>query len=173
MLYERTKMNSKGTRKYVWTLVVLFSVGCASGISQQSRSQVTYDGTFSNLQKTPAEYVGEVVLLGGRIIENKPSPGGSELLVLHLPTDGQGRPKDDDQSQGRYLIQSEQFLDPAIYEEDARLSVVGKLVGSEVRPIGSLDYVYPKLEAIEVKLWPETSYTYPRFHIGIGVGKTF
>ena len=81
---------------------LLFSFGCASGISQQSRDQVTYDGPFSELQKAPGEHLGDVVLLGGKIIENQTLPAGSELVMLHLPTGSQGRPKkDDDQSQGR------------------------------------------------------------------------
>lgn len=166
-------MHLKRSTHSFFLFILLLSLGCASGISQQSRSQVTYDGSFSDLQKTPREYVGEVVLLGGKIIENLPSPRGTELLMLHLGTDSQGRPKDDDQSQGRYLVHSDQFLDPAIYEKEGLLTVVGKLVGTDVRPIGGLDYVYPKVEAIEVKLWPKSAPHYPRFHIGIGVGKTF
>jgi outer membrane lipoprotein len=163
----------KRSTDFFFVFLLLISFGCASGISQQSRSQVTYDGSFSNLQKAPEEYVGEILLLGGKIIENQPSPDGTELLILHLSTDSRGRPKDEDQSQGRYLVHSDQFLDPAIYEKEGLLSVVGKLVGTDVRPIGGLDYVYPKVEAIEVKLWPKSASHYPRFHIGIGVGKTF
>ena len=157
----------------LWMFMLLFLLGCASGISQQSRAQVTYDGSFSHLQKAPAEYVGEIVLLGGKIIENKPSAAGTELLMLHLPTDGQGQPKDGDRSEGRYIVQSDQFLDPAVYEKEGLLTVVGKLVGTEIRPIGGLDYRYPKIQAIEIKLWPKTARHYPRFHFGIGVGKTF
>jgi outer membrane lipoprotein len=71
------------------------------------------------------------------------------------------------------LIQSEQFLDPAIYKKGTLLSVVGRLSGSATKAIGGLDYVYPKLRAIEIKLWPKTDHHYPRFHIGIGIGKTF
>jgi len=167
-------MRLKRTAASLSLLLILFSFGCASGISQQSRSQVTYDGPFSELQKAPGEHIGDVVLLGGKIIENQTLPAGSELVMLHIPTGSQGRPKkDDDHSQGRYLIRSDQFLDPAIYEKGTVLTVVGKLVGTEPRSIGGLDYIYPKVEAIEIKMWPRTTYSNPRFHIGIGVGKTF
>ena len=53
---------------------IMLVVGCASGISQQSRSKVTYTETFSALQKTPDVYKGEVIMFGGRIIETKASP---------------------------------------------------------------------------------------------------
>ena len=149
------------------------TLGCASGFSRQMRSQVTYTGPFSDVQKTPDTYLGEIALFGGKILDNQASPAASELTVLHLHTDSRHRPEDNDQSEGRYLIQSDQFLDPAIYKKGALLSVVGRLSGSETRTIGGFDYVYPKLRAMEIKLWPKREHHYPRFHIGIGVGKTF
>ena len=69
-----TKMHLKLSTHSFFLSLLLLLLGCASGISQQSRSQVTYDGSFSDLQKTPREYVGEVVLLGGKIIENLSHP---------------------------------------------------------------------------------------------------
>jgi len=62
----------------------IFLVGCAPGISQQARSKVTYKGSFTALQKSPEDHKGEVVMLGGRIIETKTSPPFSELIVLQL-----------------------------------------------------------------------------------------
>ena len=130
---------------------IMFVTGCATGISQQSRSKVTYMGTFSKLQKTPDVYDGEVVIFGGKILETKVSSTLSELTVLQL----------------------EQLLDPAIYQKGMLLTVVGMLKGSKVRAIGDFDYAYPLLEAIEIKLWPKEVQTHPRFHFGFGVGTTF
>ena len=156
---------------FVIICLLLLSLGCAAGISNQARSQVTYEGSFSELQKASDDYIGETCLFGGKILENRASTTFSELTVLHLVTDSRDRPKDDEQSQGRYLVQSNQFLDPAIYKKGALLTVVGRLIGKEVRSIGEYKYVYPKLEAIELKVWPETDYyPFPRFHFGIGVG---
>ena len=166
-------MALKGTGKFIGILLVLLSLGCAAGISRQVRSQVTYTGPFSDVQKAPDKHVGEIVIFGGKILNNQASPAFSELTVLQLRMDSRDRPKDSDQSEGRYLIQSEQFLDPAIYMKGALLTVVGRINGSEVRAIGGFDYDYPMLKAIEIKLWPKADYNYPRFHIGIGVGKTF
>ncbi len=53
---------------------IMIVTGCAPGISQQSRSKVTYTGSFSALQKTPDVYNGKIIMLGGRIIEAKTSP---------------------------------------------------------------------------------------------------
>lgn len=152
---------------------IMFVTGCATGISQQSRLKVTYTGTFSKLQKTPDVYDGEVVMFGGKILETKVSSTLSELTVLQLAIGNSGRPVNLDQSHGRFLVQSEQLLDPAIYQKGMLLSVVGILKGSRVRAIGGFDYAYPLLEAIEIKLWPKEVQTQPRFHFGFGVGTTF
>ena len=112
-------------------------------------------------------------MLGGKVIETKGSQTGSEICVLELPLDRRDRPEDADRSEGRYLIRSGQFFDPAIYETWTLLTVVGKLCGSEVRVIGDFQYVYPIEDAIEVKLWPLDQRTSPRFHFGTGVGTSF
>jgi outer membrane lipoprotein len=153
--------------------LVMLVVGCAAGISQQSRSKVTYMGTFLELQKTPDAYVSEVVMLGGEIVETKVSTTSSELTVLQLALGTSGRPVNLDQSEGRFLVRSEQLFDPVIYQKGMLLTVVGILKGSSVRAIGGFDYTYPLVEAIEIKLWSKEGQTQPIFHFGIGVGTTF
>jgi len=152
---------------------IMLVTGCAPGISQQSRSKVTYTGSFSALQKTPDAYKGEVILLGGRIIEVKTSPPLSELHVLQLALGTSGRPVNSDQSQGRFIVQTNQFLDPAVYQKDLFLTVVGTLKGRKVLPIGGFEYTYPLLEPIEIKLWPKEIQTQPIIHFGFGVGASF
>jgi outer membrane lipoprotein len=147
--------------------------GCATGISQQSLSKVTYAGTFSDLQKTPDAYKGEVLILGGKILETNISSTLSELTVLQLALGNNDRPVNLDQSDGRFLVQSKQFLDPEIYQKGMLLTVVGILKGSKVQAIGGFDYVYPLVEPIEIKLWPKEMQTGPRFHFSLGVGSTF
>lgn len=152
---------------------VLLVMGCAAGISQQSRSKVTYKGSFSALQKTPNVYKDEIVMLGGRIIETKTSSSLSEITVLQLALGSSGRPVDPDQSEGRFIIQTHQLLDPAIYQKDMLLTVVGTLKGGKVLSIGGFEYTYPIVELIEIKLWPKGMRTRPTVHFGIGVGTSF
>ena len=159
-----------------WTVsicLVLLLIGCATGISRQVRSQVTYDGTFAKLQKDHDEHLGEIVILGGKIIETKGSETSSEITVLQLPLDKKDRPQDSDRSEGRYLVRSEQFLDPAIYQAGSLLTVVGRLSTSEVRSIGGFQYVYPLVETIEIKLWPKARQATPSIRFGVGVGAWF
>jgi outer membrane lipoprotein len=153
--------------------VVLAALGCAGGISQQARSQVTYHGSFSEMHRAVDQYNGNVVMFGGKVIETRSSQGGSEITVLHLPLDWRGRPEDSDRTEGRYLIRSGEFLDPAIYKKGALVTVVGRLVGSEVRSIGEFEYAYPVVEVIEVKPQPRGEGAFSGIHFGIGVGTSF
>jgi outer membrane lipoprotein len=153
--------------------VFLLLTACAPGISRQVRSQVTFTGPFSQLQQDPERLEGEMALLGGRIIEARTLEGGTELLVLQLPLDGSDRPQETDRSEGRYLVRSDRFLDPAIYSPGTRITAAGRVEGFVQREIGQMPYRYPVIELEEIRTWPAPADTTPRFHFGIGVGRTF
>jgi starvation-inducible outer membrane lipoprotein len=92
---------------YLFGIVcILLAAACTKGISKQARSQVTYSGGFSELQEKPGDHAGEVVILGGKIIETQVKPEYSEITVLQLPLGGGDSPRIEDQSKGRFLIHS-------------------------------------------------------------------
>jgi outer membrane lipoprotein len=152
---------------------MLLFLGCAAGISKQALSQVSFSLPFSEMQEHPEEFLGEVALLGGKVIETQTLKGATELTVLQLELDGQHRPKDNDQTKGRFLVVADQFLDPAIYAKGELVTVVGRLEEAVTRPIGERDYVYPKLKAVEIKLWKKYGDTSPGLHFGLGIGTSF
>lgn len=145
-------------------------IGCATGISQQTRSMVTYQGSFSALQQRPEHHIGQVVHLGGKIIEAAAGSGRSEVRVLQLPLDWQGRPVEGDRSDGRFVLRSTDFLDPEVFKAGSLISVVGRLAGSDIRPVGSFPYRHPVIVPIETRHWSRHTYIYPAFHIDIGIG---
>jgi outer membrane lipoprotein len=156
----------------IW--IVLLTLGCASGVSREARSQITYQGSFSELQKAPDEYTGETVMLGGKVLRTDASQGTSQIAVLQMPLKASHKPKDTDASEGRFLVRADRFLDPAIYEQGRPVTVVGRLSGKDVRSIGGFEYVYPVVDAIELKAWPwPRQKTSPSVHFGIGVGTWF
>ena len=155
----------------LWVCVV--GAGCAAGISQRARSQVTYQGSFAALQRSPRNHMGQVALYGGMIIETLAGSEFSDLIVVQLPLGSGDRPRDVDQSEGRFLVRSQRFLDPNIYQKGRLVTVVGKVVGGENRSIGGLDYAYPVLDAIEIKLWPQEQQIWPNIQFGFGVGAVF
>ena len=131
---------------------------------------VTYFDSFDQLQQQPEKYRGETVLLGGKIVAVRVEAGATELVVLQLELSSSTRPTDNDNSQGRFLVRSDQFMDPAIYPQGTLISVVGRLKGAETRNIGEMPYRYPVVDVIEIKKWAPGSGSEPRFHFGFGVG---
>lgn len=160
-----------------WILLSFLVVGllaaCAGGISREARSQVTYMGTFAEVQQSPSKYEGQTVLWTGKVIASQVKNGATELTVLQLDSGSQDRPSETEQSHGRFLIRSAQFLDPALYPQGTPITVVGRLQGSETRPIGEMPYTYPVVDPIEIKKWPVAHDSEPRFRFGIGIGTHF
>jgi outer membrane lipoprotein len=148
-------------------------VGCATGISKEVRSQVTYTGGFAELQQAPDKFKGQTVIFGGKIIEAQMLAQGPELMVLQIELDSTDRPLEDHQSKGRFLVHSKQFIDPAIYPQGTLVTLVGTLEGGEDRLIGQMVYRYPVINALEIKKWPPPTDNSPRIHFGIGVGTVF
>jgi len=147
--------------------------GCATGMSESARSMVTYQGTFPALQQTPAQHQGEVVMLGGRILENQALAAGSELTVLQFPLDGSQKPDMTQSSQGRFLVVAKALLDPAEYQPQTPLTVVGRVTGHTTRNIGEQPYVLVILEPVELKRWSSWSgagANGPMINIGVGAG---
>jgi outer membrane lipoprotein len=147
--------------------------GCAGGISKEARSQITYVGAFNTVQQQPEKYRGETVMWGGKVIDTRARDKSTEMVVLQLGLGSQQRPQDNDQSQGRFIIQSRQFLDPAIYPQGTLITVVGPLKGSELRKIGEMEYRYPVIDVAEIKKWKPAEDSSPRIHFGFGIGTHF
>ncbi len=76
-----------------------------------------------------------------------------------------------DETRGRFIAVSKQFLDPTVYARGRVITVVGEVIGDSVKPLGAMVYRYPLLEVEAVHLW-EPSYG-PRYHVAVGVGVGF
>ncbi len=158
-----------GVRTGVFLLLaaaVLVATGCAPVISSQIRKEAAVDIPFTEVVRNPDRYVGETFIWSGTIVETKNTPSGTEMKVLQHPADRQGRPRDVDVSEGRFLALDRRYLDPSIYSSGREVTVAGRLVGSEVRPLGEIQYTYPLVEVEEIHLWPrrvERYYVYPPY----------
>ena len=136
-------------------LVSALVAGCASQpFPETVMSSVNRAITITELRANPQAYIGQRVLVGGEILSTEPRASETEVEVLTRPLDSEGRPRRTDASEGRVLVRTKQFLDPAVYARDRRLTVVGTVAGGEDRRIGELPYLYPVIEAEYIKLWP-------------------
>ncbi len=137
----------------VLALIVLLG-GCASAFPDDVLRSVDRSVTVALLREDPSAYLGRRVMVGGDILATRPMPGATEVEVLAKPLNVEGRPRHGDDSQGRMIVRTSQFLDPAVYAEGRRLTVVGDVTGAEERKIGELPYRYPVVTAVDIRLWP-------------------
>ena len=157
------------------TLIGLVMTGCAPVISQEALKEVDQSVRFEQVLENPDAYEGKIVLLGGEIIKTENLPDKTVIIVLQRSLGYNQKPDSEGESKGRFIVSTPGFLDPAIYRPRREITVAGSVMGKEVRPLGELEYAYPIIEKKELYVWPPEGdpATTPRFHIGIGIGKTF
>jgi outer membrane lipoprotein len=129
-----------------------FVSSCAP-FSKEILSQVDGTLTFQAVQKDPERYLGKTVLWGGVITEITNKQNETDLNVRQAELDIEKRPKNLDQSAGRFIIRYAGFLDPAIYQAGRQVTVAGEVVGKEVLPLEKIQYSYPFILAKEIHLW--------------------
>jgi outer membrane lipoprotein len=145
-----------GRMRIVIMMAVVWLSGCAHVISTDIIEQVNTDIEFTSLLKAPQDYQGQMVLLGGIIVNTVNRADGTLLEVYQTRMDSTtGKPIDVDESQGRFLALYEGFLDGAIYRKGRKVTIAGIVTGERVMKIGQVDYHYPYLVIKEIYLWKE------------------
>ena len=146
-------------------LFLLISAGCVPVISKQLREEVSRDITFKEIIKDPEAYKGKIVLFSGIILGSKNTKEGTLIEMLQKPADIEGRPKDIDESDGRFLALYDGYLDTAIYNRGREALVAGEIRGKRVLPLDEIEYAYPLVSVKEIHLFKvrkeERFYPYP------------
>jgi len=114
--------------------------------------------TFNELWKNPNLYVGSQVVFGGYVLELKNGQTESLLTILQAPLDFQNRPNLREESEGRFVARTEEFLDPETYRKDRRVTVTGEMAGILMQPIGGKEYRHPVIDAGRFQLWTDENY---------------
>jgi outer membrane lipoprotein len=149
-------------------LVTVFIIdGCARPFTEKSLGRVNRSISFSDLKKDPEQYRGTWLVLAGVIVTSKNTDEGAFIEILQKPMDRDGRPLDTDVSEGRFIVQSDRFLDSAIYYRGREISVIAEVMGRKELPLDEIMYSYPLLAIREIYLWEPSSG--PRFFFGVGI----
>ena len=96
------------------------------------------------------------------IVSSKNAREGTLLEILQKPSDRRGKPKDVDESGGRFLALYQGYLDVAIYRPGRKVTIGGEISGKRVLPLGEINYTYPLITVKEIYLWPEEKEVNPR-----------
>lgn len=159
----------------ITALTAFIMTGCAQVISQKALKEVDQSLRFEQLLENPEAYQGKIVLLGWDIIKTQNFPDKTLIVILQHSLDFRKKPVTEDLSKGRFIVSVPGFLDPAIYRPKRKITVVGSVVGKEVRPLGKIEYTYPIIAKRELHIWPseESFGTEPRVRFGVGIGIGF
>ncbi len=133
--------------------VAILLAGCMPVISRSTLQGVNRDLTFELVRERPSSFVGEKVLWGGVILSTNVRGNKTFIEVIQTPLDFTDRPKDIDQSKGRFIVEAEGFLDPAVYKKGREITVAGEIVGIRKRELDKTEYRYIVIRAIETHLW--------------------
>jgi len=133
-------------------ITVLILSGC-SVISSEVRRDVTRDVTVMAVQSNPDMYRAKKVIWGGSIISLKNLKEFTVIQVLQHPLDVRDRVKTRKESSGRFLVVVPGYRDSEIYKKEKEIIVAGTLDGVRVEKINEMDYAYPVLKPIEMKLF--------------------
>jgi len=164
----RSVMYNRVMKYIVLLCMVLFIASCAHVMPEEVRAQIDEKITTTDLFREPEAYTGVKVMLGGMIIESRNTNTGTFIEVLQKPLDRRGRPRDIDESVGRFIVQYDGYLDTALYAEGKSITVAGEVLGTEMRPLGETDYRYIILKSIKLKLVDPARRVPVRFSIGVG-----
>jgi len=135
--------------------VFLITAGCAPPFPKETLDKVNRNITFLELKKEAEIFKGTWVMLGGMIVGSKIAIEGTLIEILQKPLDSDGRPLQTDSTEGRFLIQSDTFLDPAIYHAGRLITVVAEVVGRKELPLDDIMYSYPLLIVKDQHLWEQ------------------
>lgn len=132
------------------TLVVL--AGCAA-TPEAIRNGLEDSPDVAMVRAAPAQYQDLAVRWGGVIVSVDNQPDYSMVEVVARPLSDVGRPRDTDETPGRFLARISGFVDPAVYAQGRELTVVGHIDGVLERTIGEYRYSYPVVRATGHYLW--------------------
>lgn len=140
--------------KFMTVIMLALLSGCAAmnpSIENPPARDLQYAQVLPNL----SQYQGEVVRWAGVVADVSNLENQSELTLVQFPVTRYGKPITTANSAGRFIVKSNGFLDPLIYEKGALVTVVGTLSGDETRKVGQKSLLMPVVTMTDSQVWPE------------------
>ncbi|MDH4192688.1 MAG: Slp family lipoprotein [Nitrospirota bacterium] len=145
-----------------------FCAGCSTSykatLSPALSEHIEPSLTFPQIKESPDSFKGKLVILGGQVLSAKRLKETTQLTILQLPLIDDREPTTElTQSQGRFIAEQQEFLDPATVPSGTRITLVGELSGSVTQSLDETVYTYPTLIMKHFKVWPAYHSDYERY----------
>lgn len=94
----------------------------------------------------------------GVILETRPEDGHTCFEILSRQLEKSMRPRNTDQSDGRFIACKQGFYDPEVFKEKREVTLTGRIIHIDKRKIGDYDYLFPIVDIEFMTLWPTRRY---------------
>ncbi len=136
-------------------LAVVWLSGCASAQPVPSSPELVLSAVAPNDERI-ADAAGSVVRWGGTIASIKNTEDGKSVLeIVSRPLLNGGRPVHNDQSEGRFIAETSEFLDPEIVSVGRDMTLVGTVSGVREGKVGEAAYVFPVVAIDTYRYWQQ------------------
>lgn len=139
-------------QRYFMAICLLLG-GCSS-LPVEIQNPPQLDLSYAQAIDKIANYKNAPVRWGGTIVEVENEQDFSLVQVLYYPLKSDGRPRTDQPNEGRFLIKTPEFLDPAVYVKNTEITVAGILIGEQQRTIGKKVLRMPLVSVTTLYRWP-------------------
>lgn len=158
------------------SVLVLFIGGCnrTNVIPERLEGKVDRDLRYSDIKNNLQAHKGKLMLAGGKVLSAKRTHEGIRIEALQIPLSEDLIPNArESESKGRFLVidNSDQVSDPAIFQDDKRITIVGEVLGTTTLTIDEIQQPVPQLALKHVTIWdsdrmragywPYYGYAYP------------
>jgi len=145
-------------------------IACATS-PEFDTSNVDKSMTPQRVIAEPDTNHGKLVLWGGTILDIHNLKETTQLEVLAYPLNTYQRPLLDLKPLGRFIIESDGYLEPANFAQGRLLTVLGSVSKMQSGKIGESSYDYPVISATQLHLWSQRDDSNrTSFSFGVGVG---
>jgi outer membrane lipoprotein len=121
------------------------------------------NATLSQVSQNIDYYKGVPIRWGGTIIDVENEIDFTRLQILYYPLNKSAQPQTYQTSEGRFVVITPTFLDPAVYKKNAEVSVTGLIKGVTSIAIGKKTLSVPVVDMQAIYLWPEENKNYSNY----------
>lgn len=144
---------------HVFASICLLAVyGCTGYqvIPEHLKGKVNRDVSFGAIQQSPSQYTGQLVTLGGEVLDVKRFEDKTRIEVLAQPLSDELVPMPDKSNPaGRFYAfdTGKDLIDPAVLEKGTPITVVGEVTGTSEGKLDESTYTYLTLLIRDLTKW--------------------
>ncbi len=136
-------------------LSVLFLSACATQTSSVRQAPVD-NVSLQTILNTPEAHQDKTVRWGGAVARLKNYADRAELTIVEFPLTKRGKPITTENSAGRFVVETDRFLDPLIYKEGALVTVLGSINDKQTLTVDEKTLTAPVLTLLDARVWPDS-----------------